>query len=704
MVSKATKCGWRQSWVAGLAFGVVAILPAGAAPLSTDALLATLKRCDPGKTDSASVAACTTVLSDKRLTAKDKAFIYLKRGIIYSNQSSNDLALKDFNSGLKLDPKNVGLYVYRGDSFYKSGSYEKAISDYQAAVKLDPQLAPIFGKIGLSYFKLGNLAASIENLTTSINLDPKNATTRLNRGYAFFQVSEFDKALEDYNAGVGLSPDNVDLRINRGDVYNVQRKYKEALEDYDKALELNPQAFGVYASRANIATGQGRMADASKDMERAFALGGERVGTSAYIAYGVILDEQDNTKRSIEIFQDAERMLSKEIGNDIDKIAKGKEYFLVYRALARAYIGNPDGSIADATKFLALSGNDPTALHARGLANAAKGEFPRALADYAQAIGLGEANFILRHRGDLYLAAGNPELAIADYEAMLKIFPSNAKALSGLEKARKAQSERLVAAGNSLKAPEAASAPDGPDRKAVPIAIGKRVALVIGNSHYAKVAALPNPQNDAARVAQALRDIGFSDIVTADDLSNQQFNVVLQNFAKKADEADWAIVYYAGHGIEIGNVNYLIPVDATLASDRDVNFETVPLDRVLQASQGAKALRLVIVDACRNNPFEANMTRKIATRAVTRGLARVEPEGGTLVVYAAKAGQVALDGNSGNSPFVTALVDNLRKPGIEISKLFRLVRDDVMKATNDQQEPFTYGSLPGRDYIFNVNQ
>lgn len=347
--------------------------------------------------------------------------------------------------------------------------------------------------------------------------------------------------------------------------------------------------------------------------------------------------------------------------------------------------GNLDGAIIDATKFLTLSGSDPTALHARGLANAAKGEFPRALTDYAQAISLGEANFILRHRGDLYLAAGNPELAIADYEALLQKFPSNAMALAGLEKARNEQSQRLASASNSLKPSPLATNQEGSAGKPAPIVLGKRVALVIGNSHYAHVAALPNPQSDAVRVAQALREIGFSDVTTVDDLSNQQFNAALQAFAKKADEADWAVVYYAGHGIEIGNVNYLIPVDATLASDRDVNFETVPLDRVLQASQGAKALRLVIVDACRNNPFEANMTRKIATRAVSRGLARVELEGGTLVVYAAKAGQVALDGEGGNSPFVTALVDNLRKPGIEISKFFRLVRDDVMKATNDQQ-------------------
>jgi uncharacterized caspase-like protein len=114
-------------------------------------------------------------------------------------------------------------------------------------------------------------------------------------------------------------------------------------------------------------------------------------------------------------------------------------------------------------------------------------------------------------------------------------------------------------------------------------------------------------------------------------------------------------------------------------------------------------MRLVILDACRENPFLASMKRTVATRAVTRGLARIEPDKGTLIVYSAKAGEVALDGegDNGNSPFVTALTNRIRSPGLEIGKLFRLVRDDVLSATGDKQEPFTYGSLPGADMFIN---
>jgi uncharacterized caspase-like protein len=197
-----------------------------------------------------------------------------------------------------------------------------------------------------------------------------------------------------------------------------------------------------------------------------------------------------------------------------------------------------------------------------------------------------------------------------------------------------------------------------------------------------------------------LRKVGFADVTLAEDLDNQGFNAALAKFADTAAGADWAVIYYAGHGIEIGGTNYLIPVDAKLDSDRDVVFQAMPLDRVMAATEDARGLRLIILDACRDNPFSASMKRRDASRAVTRGLSRVEPGGGTLVVYAAKAGEVASDGGGDNSPFVTALANNLLKPNIEVGKLFRLVRDDVLKVTDSRQEPFVYGSLPGKDFIF----
>jgi hypothetical protein len=230
---------------------------------------------------------------------------------------------------------------------------------------------------------------------------------------------------------------------------------------------------------------------------------------------------------------------------------------------------------------------------------------------------------------------------------------------------------------------------------------GRRVALVIGNSSYTAVPKLVNPPRDAETVAAALRRAGFQSVVTATDLTRERLIAALLAFGREADRADWGLVYYAGHGIEIGGVNYLIPIDAKLGNDRDVELEAVPLNQVLRSVERARKLRLVLLDACRDNPFVGQMRRTLATRSVGRGLASVEPEAGTLVVYAAKHGETALDGDGANSPFATAFVRNIATPGLEVRRLFDLVRDDVLDATQRQQQPYSYGSLPGReDYYF----
>jgi uncharacterized caspase-like protein len=164
------------------------------------------------------------------------------------------------------------------------------------------------------------------------------------------------------------------------------------------------------------------------------------------------------------------------------------------------------------------------------------------------------------------------------------------------------------------------------------------------------------------------------------------------------------VVYYAGHGIEVGGVNYLIPIDAELASATHVDDEAMPLDRVLAKVEGAKKLRLVILDACRENPFAVKMASAGTTRSVGRGLARIEPEAGVLVAYSAKDGQVAQDGDGANSPFAQSLLKYLDEPGLEINMLFRRVHDDVKTRTGGQQIPFTYGALPAEALYFKAGQ
>jgi hypothetical protein len=226
----------------------------------------------------------------------------------------------------------------------------------------------------------------------------------------------------------------------------------------------------------------------------------------------------------------------------------------------------------------------------------------------------------------------------------------------------------------------------------------KRVALVLGNSAYQNVAKLPNPVNDSAAIAATLTAAGFDVVDSRRDLPAAETRRALRDFADRARDADIAVVYYAGHGIEVDGTNYLIPVDARLERDTDVYDEAFSLDRVLLAIEPAKQLRLVILDACRDNPFAKIMKRTVASRAIGQGLAKVEPASpNTLIAYAAKAGSTAADGDSRNSPFTSALVKHITTPGLDVRKALGFVRDDVLKNTSNRQEPYVYGSLGGDD-------
>jgi uncharacterized caspase-like protein len=230
-----------------------------------------------------------------------------------------------------------------------------------------------------------------------------------------------------------------------------------------------------------------------------------------------------------------------------------------------------------------------------------------------------------------------------------------------------------------------------------PAFAGRRVALVIGNSAYRNAGVLPNTSNDAKAIAALFTDAGFDFVDLRQDLGVLDFKRAVRGFMSQAGTADIAVVYYAGHGIESGGINYLIPIDAKLATDYDAEDETVSLERVIAALQPAHQLRLIILDACRDNPFNRNIQRTVSLRAFAPGLSRVEPTTtDTLVAFAAKAGSFSLDGNGPNSPFTTALLKHISEPGLDIRIALGRVRDEVLRTTANNQEPFVYGSLGGK--------
>ncbi len=237
---------------------------------------------------------------------------------------------------------------------------------------------------------------------------------------------------------------------------------------------------------------------------------------------------------------------------------------------------------------------------------------------------------------------------------------------------------------------------------AVPAGGEERVALVIGNSAYEGIGELPNPKNDATDVGTALGHLGFAVTILVDG-DRAGMEEALRALARRSVGASVVVVFYAGHGMEIDGTNYLVPVDARLERDTDVEFETVDLEQVLRATEGA-GLRLVILDACRDNPLAQKMRRVRATRSISRGSFGDLDEQAlldeTLVAYAAAAGTTAADGTGRNSPYTAALLEYLDQP-VEISGLFRRVRARVLETTDGRQRPHEYQSLLGDHYLSN---
>jgi len=242
--------------------------------------------------------------------------------------------------------------------------------------------------------------------------------------------------------------------------------------------------------------------------------------------------------------------------------------------------------------------------------------------------------------------------------------------------------------------PHAASAATGQER---------RVALVIGISGYQNAPPLANPVTDASAIGEALRRLKF-DVSEVYDADYRALANGIRTFGIRAAGADVAVVYYAGHGIQVDRENYLLPADAKLERERDLLYEALPLDRVLGEVSQASKIGMVLLDSCRNNPFIERVSRSMsrAGRAVATlpGLARVDnvPRN-TMVVLAAKADQIAEDG-TGHSPFAAALLAHFQIPGLELSLFFRSVRDTVLRATNNRQEPFVFSSLGAEPFYF----
>jgi len=236
----------------------------------------------------------------------------------------------------------------------------------------------------------------------------------------------------------------------------------------------------------------------------------------------------------------------------------------------------------------------------------------------------------------------------------------------------------------------------------LPADAAKRVAFVIGNAAYSQAGTLTNPVNDATDMASALKTFGF-EVILGLDLDRRSFGEKLRAFSNALEDADTAVLFYAGHGLQVAGHNYLVPVDAGLNSERDLDFETINLDFVLKQMEVDREgkTNIVFLDACRDNPLTRNLARSMGTRSasVGQGLAEVRTGVGTFIAYSTQPGNVAQDGTGRNSPFTAALSHRVQEPGRNLTALMIEVRKDVLKATGGRQVPWDHSALTS-DFFF----
>lgn len=555
-------------------------------------------------------------------------------------------------SGNPAKDAKVAALHHRAVGYLLKQDFDRAIIEFNEALKIDPAYKRSLNSRGNAWKGKGELDLALADYNEAIRVDPAFSFPYNGRASVWYNKGEWDRAIADYSEVIRLDPNLAAPYANRGSAWKAKGELDRALEDQNEALRRDPKNVVVYANRGEIFRLKG-------DLERA-------------------LIEQDQSVRL-------------DPRSPLPFASRGDTY---------RYKGDLKRALADYDQALRLTPDYIPAYVGRGLTFEKAGDIARARAEFNKAL-TSKTQFRGDNAGSA-LATARARLAAFDSGAVQPVIPAAPVKVTSL---------------TSIPTPEvAAPAPV----QVEPAKLGRRVALVIGNADYQKGGKLKNPQHDADVIAATLRAIGFETVLIGIDATRQEMLDGLRMFSVEAAKADWAVVYYSGHGMEVNGTNYLIPVDANFSAGRDGRSQVVSLDEVMAATQGARKLRLILLDACRNNPFvkqtppaEASRTTVamgptsvglVGERATGGGLSPVNVSGAMLVVYATKHGQTALDGQGTNSPFAVAMVQRLATPNVEINKLFRLVRDDVMEATAGRQEPYTYGSLPGKEDFFFVQR
>jgi tetratricopeptide (TPR) repeat protein len=515
------------------------------------------------------------------------------------------------------------------------------------------KLATIYFWRAVGWNKKGNYNQVIADASEAIRLHPSVALYNL-RGSAYYDKGEDDIAIADFNDALRMGPPSGIIFHNRGNAWRSKGEYAKAIADYDQAIKLGPPSAFSWQNRGTSKRALGDLDGALADINEAIRLDPEL--------------PQPLTSRAV-IWR---------AKGDFDRaIADTTEAIRLAKAKAPVNIMTPPGSVLI------------SAYSQRALAYEAKGDLDRAKQDYAA---------VLQGQASDAGSKANQATAKVRLSLLSEVLPPPPR--------KPAESPRSRAESAAPSAP-AGAAPPPPAPVQAATATSRRVALVIGNGAYAHVRALPNPTNDARSIAKSLRDIGFV-VTEGTDLDRTAMQATIRDFLRDAARAQVAVVYYAGHGVQIDGRNYLVPVDIQFQAGSGMTDTMMDMDTIMAGLDDQVRTNILILDACRNNPMAPKLASAGPARGIEAGSGLAAPAtlgagstlgAGTLIAFATAPGQVALDGEGANSPFSAALTRHIGTPGLEVQQMLTRVRAEVVAATKGKQVPWSNSSLLGEVYL-----
>jgi tetratricopeptide (TPR) repeat protein len=611
------------------------------------------------------IAGCTALIVSGNERGRGLAEAHLRRGIGAQKKSDLARALADYEQAIRIDASYIRPYVDKGNLKLRQGKIEEAITDFNTALRIDPNYAFGYARRGAAFQSKGDYDRALVNYDEALRLDPKNSSFYAERGWVHHLKSDDERAITDLNQAISLDPKNGFAYADRGVIWRLKRDFTRAMADANQSIQTDGTKAIFYVLRGHTWRAQDNDKQAMADFETAIRI--DPKSARAFAQRGSLHLKNKDWDRAIADYNAALSFDPK------------LSYVFHERGFAWRNKGDAERALADYNEAIRLNPKEVTSYNNRGIIWRSRGDFARAIADFDSAVRVDPAyGAAFTNRGLAYEAKGEHARARSDFETALVLPPKYDTGNWSQETARA-----------RLKLLSADGAGSG-------VGTGAKVALVIGNGAYTSVAPLPNPANDARDVAKTFREIGF-EVLQGIDLDRERQEKLVRQFLRKASTARIAVVFYAGHGMQVNGKNYLLPVDAKINAQTDLSRETLELNTMLDGLNDESRTNIVILDACRDNPFGANGPAKLRSSA---GLAAVSSVSvGTLVVFATAPERAALDGAGTNSPFTTALLKHVRTPGLEVRQMLSKVRTEVTRATASKQVPWDNSSLLGDVYL-----